>query len=115
MKKKHNQNLWEAANIGLRGKFYSRNAYIKKERSGSSRCGATASLASLEQWDTGSIPSLAQWVKDLIPGLGTPKAEGHPEKKKRKLSEFPWWCTGSRIQHCHYRHCYGSDYTVASV
>ena len=33
---------------------------------GSSYCGATGLVASLQHWDAGSTPSPAQWVKDPV-------------------------------------------------
>ena len=65
---------------------------IEKWKNGSSRCGATGSMASPQHQDSGLIPSLAQWVKDpklhncvlnLIPGLGAPYATGWPKKRKK--------------------------------
>ena len=74
---------------------------FKKMIMGSSCCGTTGSVVSLQRQEAGLIPGPAQWVKriwcchscsgvdcncasDLIPGLATPYAMRRPKKKKKK-------------------------------
>ena len=70
--------------IKMEGKKLSTNKHFQKQRSGSSSCGMTGFVVSLQHWDIGSNLAPEQWVKDpVLLQLGTPYALGWPKKKKK--------------------------------